>query len=27
MIVLDTFGQRKLAYVFQVNAGGARPTD
>ena len=24
MIVLDTFGQRKLAYVFQVNAGGAK---
>ncbi|HET7922363.1 MAG TPA: DUF5916 domain-containing protein [Gammaproteobacteria bacterium] len=23
MIVLDTFGQKKLAYVFQVNAGGA----
>ncbi|MGA9852986.1 MAG: DUF5916 domain-containing protein [Gammaproteobacteria bacterium] len=23
MIVLDTFGQHKLAYVFQVNAGGA----
>ncbi|MGH8290898.1 MAG: carbohydrate binding family 9 domain-containing protein [Steroidobacteraceae bacterium] len=22
-VVLDTFGQRKLAYVFQVNAGGA----
>ena len=24
MIVLDSFGQKKLAYVFQVNAGGAR---
>jgi len=24
MIVLDTFGQKKLAYVFQVNAGGAK---
>ncbi len=24
MIVLDTFGQHKLAYVFQVNAGGAK---
>src|SRR5262249_37339793 len=24
MVVLDTFGQRKLAYVFQVNAGGAK---
>lgn len=24
MIVLDTFSQKKLAYVFQVNAGGAR---
>ncbi|HEX6550128.1 MAG TPA: carbohydrate binding family 9 domain-containing protein, partial [Gammaproteobacteria bacterium] len=23
MIVLDTFGQKKLAYVFQLNAGGA----
>lgn len=23
IIVLDTFGQKKLAYVFQVNAGGA----
>ena len=23
-IVLDTFGQKKLAYVFQVNARGAR---
>ncbi|MGA9854878.1 MAG: carbohydrate binding family 9 domain-containing protein [Gammaproteobacteria bacterium] len=23
MIVVDTFGQKKLAYVFQVNAGGA----
>ncbi|MGH8415095.1 MAG: DUF5916 domain-containing protein, partial [Gammaproteobacteria bacterium] len=23
MIVLDTFGQKKLAYAFQVNAGGA----
>ncbi|HVA55463.1 MAG TPA: sugar-binding protein [Gammaproteobacteria bacterium] len=23
MIILDTFGQKKLAYVFQVNAGGA----
>lgn len=23
MLVLDTFGQKKLAYVFQVNAGGA----
>ncbi|MGH8402677.1 MAG: carbohydrate binding family 9 domain-containing protein, partial [Gammaproteobacteria bacterium] len=23
MIVLDSFGQKKLAYVFQVNAGGA----
>ncbi|HEV2112203.1 MAG TPA: carbohydrate binding family 9 domain-containing protein, partial [Gammaproteobacteria bacterium] len=24
MIVLDSFGQKKLAYVFQVNTGGAR---
>ena len=24
MIVLDSFGQKKLAYVFQVNAGGAK---
>lgn len=24
MMVLDSFGQKKLAYVFQVNAGGAR---
>lgn len=24
MIVVDTFGQKKLAYVFQVNAGGAK---
>ncbi|HEX4299789.1 MAG TPA: carbohydrate binding family 9 domain-containing protein [Gammaproteobacteria bacterium] len=24
MVVLDTFGQQKLAYVFQVNAGGAK---
>lgn len=24
MLILDTFGQRKLAYVFQVNAGGAK---
>src|SRR5579859_4269627 len=24
MLVLDSFGQKKLAYVFQVNAGGAR---
>ncbi len=24
MIVLDTFSQKKLAYVFQVNAGGAK---
>ena len=24
MIVLDSFGQKKLAYVFKVNAGGAR---
>ena len=23
MVVLDSFGQKKLAYVFQVNAGGA----
>jgi hypothetical protein len=24
MMIVDTFGQRKLAYVFQVNAGGAK---
>ncbi len=24
MIILDTFSQKKLAYVFQVNAGGAK---
>jgi hypothetical protein len=24
MLVLDTFGQRKLAYAFEVNAGGAK---